>query len=182
MPERLTLFMLFVLFLTGCDGQRGARSFTYKLHNPQDSDQYSTLHSMPDGALLMVSKRFNEPKQIWNLLRITDWDTSEPREGKLDVDVGPNKELSGELSWESQGDGYDRNDQLLMDPGGNYLVVRLSPDAFAWNVNLDESKKPRAVLNIIDFSTGSSFSAASRSPILCWLEAIWVPVPREPLW
>jgi hypothetical protein len=150
MPERLTLFMLFVLFLTGCDGQRGASSFTYKLHNPQNSDQYSTLHSMPDGALLMVSKRFNEPKQIWNLLRITDWDTPEPREDKLDVDVGPNKELFGELSWESQGDGYDRNDQLLMDPGGNYLVVRLSPDAFAWNVNLDESAKPRAVLNIID--------------------------------
>jgi hypothetical protein len=150
MPERLTLFMLFVLFLTGCDGQRGATSFTYKLHNPQNSDQYSTLHSIPDGALLMVSKRFNEPKQIWNLLRITDWDTSEPREDKLDVDVGPNKELFGELSWESQGDGYDRNDQLLMDPGGNYLVVRLSPDAFAWNVNLDESAKPRAVLNIID--------------------------------
>jgi len=149
MPKRLTLFMLFVLFLTGCDWHWGARSFTYKLHNPQNDGQYSTLHTMPEGALLMVSKRFNQPQQIWNLLRITDWDTSEPREDKLDVDVGPNKENYGELNWENQGDGYDRNDQLLMDPGGNYLVVRLSPDAFAWNVNLDENAKPRAVLNII---------------------------------
>ncbi len=147
MTERLTLFMLFVLFLSGCGSQR---SFTYKLHNPQNDGQYSTLHTMPDGALLMVSKRFNEPQQIWNLLRITDWDTSEPREDKLDVDVGPNEENFGSLNGLNQGDGYDRNDQLLMDPGGNYLVVRLSPDAFAWNVNLDESAKPRAVLNIID--------------------------------
>jgi hypothetical protein len=139
--------MLFVLFLTGCDSQR---SFTYKLHNPQNDGQYSTLHTMPDGALLMVSKRFDQPKQTWNLLRITDWDTSQPREDKLDVDVGPNEELYGYLSWENQGDGYDRNDQLLMDPQGNYLVVRLSPDAFAWNVNPDKHPKPRAVLNIID--------------------------------
>jgi hypothetical protein len=146
MPERLTLFMLFVLFLTGCDVQWGARSFTYKLHNPQNDGQYSTLHLMPDGGLLMVSKRFNEPKQIWNLLRITDWDTSQPREEKLDVDVGPNEELYGG----NQGDGYDRNDQLLMDPGGNYLVVRLSPDAFAWNGDPDKYPKPRVVLNIID--------------------------------
>ena len=64
--------------------------------------------------------------------------------------MGPNEELFGEVGWRSQGDGYDRNDQLLMDPGGNYLVVRLSLDAFAWNVNIDESAKPRAVLNIID--------------------------------
>ena len=147
MPERLTLFMLFVLFLTGC---HGARSFTYKLHNPQNDSQYSTLHTMPDGALLMVSKQFNEPQQIWNLLRIMDWDTSDPREDKLDVDVGPNEELYGSLSGLNQGDGYDRNDQLLMDPEGNYLVVRLSPDAFAWNVNPDKYPKPRAVLNIID--------------------------------
>jgi hypothetical protein len=150
MPKRLTLLMLFVLCPTGCGGQRDARSFTYKLHNPQNHNQYSTLHSMPDGALLMVSKRFEQPQQIWNLLRIADWDTSHPREDKLDVDVGPNKELFAELSWQSQGDGYDRNDQLLMDPGGNYLVVRLSPDAFAWNLSPDESAKPQAVLNIID--------------------------------
>ena len=126
MPKRLTVFMLFVLFVTGCHGQRDARSFTYKLHNPQNDGQYSTLHSMPDGALLMVSKQFDQPMQIWNLLRITDWDTSQPREDKLDVDVGPNEELYGGLNG---GPGYDRNDQLLMDPGGNYLVVRLSQDA-----------------------------------------------------
>ena len=149
MSERLTLFMLFVLFLTGCEGQV-ARSFTYKLHHPQNDGQYSTLHWMPDGGLLMVSKRFDEPQQIWNLLRITGWDTAQPREDKLDVNVGPNEELYGNLSGENQGDGYDRNDQLLMDPGGNYLVVRLSPNAFAWNVNLNESRKPQAVLNIID--------------------------------
>ena len=54
--------------MTGC---HGARSITYKLHNPQNSDQYSTLHSMPDGALLMVSKRLKQPQQMWNLVRIT---------------------------------------------------------------------------------------------------------------
>src|ERR1700686_774908 len=135
MPERLTLFMLFLLFLTGCDGQR---SFTYKLHNPQNDGQYSTLHRIPDGALLMVSKRLAQPQQIWNLVRIAAWDTSQPHEDKLDVDVGPNKEDFGEINWTSQGDGFDLNDQLLMDPGGNYLVVRLSPDAFAWNVNPDK--------------------------------------------
>jgi hypothetical protein len=37
-----------------------------------------------------------------------------------------------------------------MDPGGNYLVVRLSPDAYGWNVDPYSSPKPRAVLNIID--------------------------------
>src|SRR5579863_4564900 len=150
MSKRLTLFMLFLLFLTPCDGQRDTRSFTYKLHNPQNDGQYSTLHRMPDAALLMVSKRFNQPKQIWNLVRIADWDTSQPREEKLDVDVGPNKEAFGEINWTSQGDGFDLNDQLLMDPGGNYLVVRLSPDAYGWNVDPYSSPKPRAVLNIID--------------------------------
>lgn len=149
-PGRLTVFLLFVLFLTGCHGQGGARSFTYKLHNPQHDGQYSTLHVMPDGALLMVSKRLSQPQQTWNLLRIRDWDTSEPREDKLDVDVGPNEENFGAVSGWNQGDGYDRNDQLLMDPGGNYLVVRLSPDAFGWNVDPDKYPKPRAVLNIID--------------------------------
>ena len=126
--------MLFVLFLTGCDGQRDARSFTYKLHNPQNDDQYSTLHSMPDGALLVVSKRVEQPKQIWNLLRIAAWDGSQPREDKLDVDVRPNNELLGCVYQE---DLYDRSDQLLMDPGGNYLVVRLTQDADSWNVNPD---------------------------------------------
>jgi hypothetical protein len=147
MPGRLTVFILLVLFATGCDGHSGARSFTYKLHNPQNDGQYSTLHSMPDGALLMVSRRFEQPKQIWNLRRITDWDTSQPHEDKLDVDVGPNEEEYGELHG---GAGYDRNDQLLMDPGGNYLVVRLSSDAFAGNVEPDRYPKLRAVLNIID--------------------------------
>ncbi len=147
MPGRLTLFMLFVLSLAECDGQR---SFTYQLHNPQNDGQYSTLHRMPDGALLMVSKRLAQPQQIWNLVRIAAWDTSQPHEDKLDVDVGPNKEPFANNDWTSQGDGYDLNDQFLMDPGGNYLMVRLSPDAFAWNVNPDKYPKPRAVLNIID--------------------------------
>ena len=145
MSGRLTVFILFVLFLTGCDGQR---SFTYKLHNPQNDGQYSTLHSMPDGALLMASQRFAKPKQIWNLLRITNWDTSQPREDKLDVDVGPNEEEYGQLNG---GARYDRSDQLLMDPGGNYLVVRLSQDADSWDLSSGESAKPpRSVLNIID--------------------------------
>jgi len=148
MLGRLTLFMLCLFSLTGCDGQQP--SFTYKLDNPQNDDQYSTLHLMPDGALLMVSKRFKQPKHIWNLLRITDWDTSQTRETKLDVDVGLNEEDFAYLSWVRQGDGYDRNDQLLMDPGGNYLVVRLSPDAFDWNVQPDKYPTPRAVLNIIN--------------------------------
>lgn len=140
--------MLFVLFLTGCDGHWGARSFTYKLHNPQHDGQYSTLHTMPEGALLMVSERFEQPKPIWNLLRITDWDTSQPREDKLDVDVGPNEEEYGHLK---RGARYDRNDQLLMDPGGNYLVVRLSQDADSWDLNSGQSAKPPwSVLNIID--------------------------------
>jgi len=55
MLERLTLFMLCVISWTGCQGQRDAGSFTYKLHKPQNDNQYSTLHTMPDGALLMVS-------------------------------------------------------------------------------------------------------------------------------
>jgi hypothetical protein len=147
MPERLTLFMLFVLFLAGCEGH-GAKSFTYKLHNPQNDGQYSTLHLMPDGGLLMVSERFEQPKQIWNLLRVTDWDTSQPREDKLDVDVGPNEEEYGQHNGNP---GYDRNDQLLMDPGGNYLVVRLSQHAESWDLKSGESAKPpRSVLNIID--------------------------------
>jgi len=150
MLGRLALFLLFVFFLTGCQGPRNGRYFTYKLHNPQNDDQYSTLHTMPDGALLIVSKRLKQPKQIWNLVRIAAWDTSQPHEDKLDVDVGPNEELFGAINWTSQGDGYDRNDQLLMDPGGNYLVVPLSQDAFSWNVNPDKHAKPRAVLNIIE--------------------------------
>jgi hypothetical protein len=147
MVERLTLFMVFALCLTGCNGQR---SFTNKLHKPQDDGQYSTLHSMPDGALLTVTKRFNQAKQIWNLLRIVAWDTSQPREDKLDVDVGPNNELFGSPL---ETDRYDRNDQLFMDPGGNYLVVRLSQDAVdaaSWDLPPYESATPRTVLNIID--------------------------------
>jgi hypothetical protein len=146
--ERLTLFILFVFSLTGCHGQRYARAFTDKLHKTQNNHQWSTLHTMPDGALLTVSKRFEQPKQFWNLLRIAAWDTSQPREDKLDVDVGPNDES---LGWSLQADRYDRNDQLLMDPGGNYLVVRLSQDADTWDSYSEESTKPpRTVLNIID--------------------------------
>jgi len=151
MLERLTLFMLCVFSLTGCDAPRNGRSFTYRLHNPQNHDRVSTLHTMPDGALLMVSKRDKQPKQIWNLLRIAAWDTAQPGEDKLDVDVGPNDELVGWGAGEFQQDRFDRNDQLLMDPGGNYLVVRLSQDADLWKYPVDEpAKQPRTVLNIID--------------------------------
>ena len=137
--------MLLVLFLTAQG--HGARSFTYKLHHSRMTvghfiPAWDAPWRLADGSF----KQFNEPQQIWNLLRITDWDTSQPREDKLDVEVGPNKELYGG----NQGDGYDRNDQLLMDPGGNYLVVRLSPDAYRWNADPYSSPKPRAVLNIID--------------------------------
>jgi hypothetical protein len=103
---------------------------------------------MPDGALLVVSKRVEQPKQVWKLLRITAWDTSQSRENELDVDVGPNDEL---LGWAHQEDRYDRNDQLLMDHGGNFLVVRLSKDADTWNENPNQAvKPPQSVLNIID--------------------------------
>lgn len=151
MVKHLTLFMLLAFCLTGCGGQQDGRSFTYQLRNPQNNGQFSTLHTMPDGALLMVSKRDEQPRQIWNLLRIADWDDSQPREDKLDVDVGPNDELVGWGAGTFQQDRYDRNDQLLMDPGGNYLVVRLSPDADLWKYHTDESARlPRTVLNIID--------------------------------
>jgi hypothetical protein len=147
LSRSLTLFLLFVFSLTGCDGQRDARSFTYRLRNRQKNDRSSTLHTMPDGGLLVLSKRFEQPKEIWNLVSIAAWDTSEPREDKLDVDVGPNNEV---LGWSLQADRYDRNDQLLMDPGGNYLVVRLSPDADTWDTAFDQPATPRTVLNIID--------------------------------
>lgn len=145
--EKLTLFMVLAFSLAGCGAQRYARSFTYKLHKTPDDDQYSTLHTMPDGALLTVTKRFNQPKQIWNLLRIQAWDTSQPREDRLDIDVGPNNELFGSPL---ETDRYDRNDQLFMDPGGNDLVVRLSQDAADWDLPPYNSSPPRAVLNIID--------------------------------
>ena len=148
MPGRVKIAILSALLLAGCDGHWGARSFAYKLHSPQNDGQYSSLHSMPDGSLLMLSKQFAQPKQVWNLLRITDWDTAHPREDRLAVDVGANDDGYGQLNG---GARYDRNDQLLMDPGGNYLVVRLSPDLGSGDLNSDASAKPqRNVLNIID--------------------------------
>jgi hypothetical protein len=102
---------------------------------------------MPDGGLLMLSKPDTQPKQIWTLLRITGWDTSKPLEDKLDVDVGANDELRGGTFQE---DKYDHSTQLLMDPGGNYLVVRLSQDAGSWELDPESAKPPRSVLNIID--------------------------------
>jgi len=96
----------------------------------------------------MLSKQDEQPKQVWSLLRITGWDTPNPREDKLDVNVGANEEYYAQLNG---GARYDRNDQLLMDPGGNYLVVRLSPDEESWDLNSNEPAKPaRSVLNIID--------------------------------
>lgn len=144
------LAVLFVLSLTGCNGQRDATAFTYRLHKPKNHDQWSTLHNMPDGALLALTKESEQPKQVWHLLRIAAWDTAQPREDELDIDVGPNNEVIG---WADQNDRFDRNDQLLMDPGGNYLVVRLSQeqDTTLWKYNFDQSAKPpRTVLNIID--------------------------------
>ena len=91
---------------------------------------------MPDGALLVVTKQLEQPKQIWNLRRIAAWDTSRPREDALDVDVGPNDEL---LAWSLQEDRQDRNAQLMMDPGGNYLVVRYHKEG-----------AKQSVLNIVD--------------------------------
>jgi len=62
--------------------------------------------------------------------------------------VGPNDEL---LDWSLQEDRTDRNDQLLMDPGGKFLVVRLSQNADTWTLDRDKSaKRPQSVLNIID--------------------------------
>ncbi len=147
MLERLTLFMLLAFYLAGCHGQGDARSFTYRLNKPQNNQEYSTLHTMPDGALLVVTKRVEQPKQIWLLRRIAAWDTSHPREDELDVDVGPNDEP---LGWALQADRWDRNDQLLMDPAANYLVVRMSQNADTWNPSPSESPKPQSVLNIID--------------------------------
>ncbi|MGA7871118.1 MAG: hypothetical protein WCA22_09480 [Candidatus Binatus sp.] len=141
--------MVVAFFLAGCHGQGNARSFTYRLRKPQNEQGYSTLHTMRDGALLVATKRLEQPKQIWTLTRIEAWDTSQPREDELDIDVGPNDEL---LGWLSQKDRSDRNDQLLMDPGGNYLVVRLSQNADTWNFPgfPGQSAKPLSVLNIID--------------------------------
>ncbi|MGD1028793.1 hypothetical protein [Candidatus Binatus soli] len=148
MLERRTLFLVVAFFLTVCPGQGNARSFTYRLHKPQNNQEFSTLHSMPDGALLVVTKQREQPKQIWKLRRIADWATSQPREDELDVDVGPNDEP---IDSNFQGDRVDRNDQLLMDPAANYLVVRLSQNADKWNEALPgESAKPLSVLNIID--------------------------------
>ena len=84
--------MLVAFSLTGCHGQVGRQSFNYRLRKPENKQEYSTLHSMPDGALLVVTKRIEQPKQIWTLRRIAAWDTSQPREDELDIDVGPNDE------------------------------------------------------------------------------------------
>lgn len=148
MRKRWTLFVMFAIGLTSCDGQRDNKSFSYKLRTPQRGHEYSTLHSTPNGALIVVTKRDEQPQQIWHLRRIAAWDTYRPREDQLDVDVGPNNEL---LGWEQQEDRYDRNDQLLMDSAGNYLMVRLSQNADTWNQNPHQSPKPlQSVLNIID--------------------------------
>jgi hypothetical protein len=65
----------------------------------QNDGQYSTLHSMPDGAFLMVSQRFEQPKQIWNLLRITYLDTSRPREDKLDANSMGTLDMIGTITF-----------------------------------------------------------------------------------
>jgi hypothetical protein len=152
MLQRLTLLIVLAIGLTGCR----LKSFTYQLRKPQNDQEYSTLHSMPDGALLVLTKRMEQPKQIWKLRRIAGWDSSQPREDDLDVDVGPNDELWPPLD----NDLLDRTAQLLMDPGGNYLVVRFAPDTQSWNRNPDASARSlRSVLNIIDLH---SFKLLSR--------------------
>ena len=148
MIRRLTFFIMVAFSLTGCRGP--AKSFAYKFGKPESWSVASTLHTMPDGALLVVTKPAEHPNEVWKLRRIAAWDTSQPREDKLDVDVGPNNEL---LFGSFQEDRWDRNTQFLMDPGGNYLVVRLSQNADTWNQNpnVSESTKPlQSVLNIID--------------------------------
>lgn len=148
MFERLTLFMVVTVSLAGCHGQADAGSFTYRLHKPQNNDEFSTLHTMPDGALLVVTKRLEQPKQIWKLRRIADWETSDPREDELDIDVGPNDEA---LNWADQEDRWDRNAQLMMDPAGNYLVVRLSAEDADHPPIYEHPDMPlRSVLNVID--------------------------------
>jgi hypothetical protein len=146
-PRATTLFILVACFLTCCHGWGDAKSFSYRLRKPQNEGEYSTLHTMPDGRLLVLTKRLEQPKQIWTLRRIAAWNTPQPHEDELDVDVGPNDEG---LAWPLQPDRWNRNDQLLMDPGGNYLVVRFSQNPDGWKWNLGKSAQPQSVLNIID--------------------------------
>jgi hypothetical protein len=142
--KRIFWLMVIAFSLTSCGGE----AFSYKLRNPQNSGEFSTLHTMPDGDLLVLIKQIEQPKQTWKLRRIAGWDSSQPHEDALDVDVGPNDEI---LDWSLQRDRADRNDQLLMDRGGNYLVVRRTEGADEWNWNRNRSAKPpRSVLNIID--------------------------------
>ena len=98
MLKRLTLFMLVAFFFTGCQ-RGGARSFTYNLRKPQNQINSRPCIRCP---MLLAGgiQAAQQPKQIWNIRRIVAWDTSEPREDELDVDVGPNEEL---LQWVDQG-------------------------------------------------------------------------------
>ena len=59
-------FIAIAFALTDCSGQ----AFSYRLHNPQNAGDYSTLHTMPDGDLLVLTKRIEQPKQIWKLHRM----------------------------------------------------------------------------------------------------------------
>jgi hypothetical protein len=146
MLKHRSLFVLVVFFVSSC--QMHARAFTYNLRRPQQGWTFSTLHTMPDGDLLVLTKRFEQPKQIWTLRRIAAWDRSQPREEEMDVNVGPNDEP---LDWALQADRWNRNDQLLMDPHGNYLVVRLSQNADMWKYDgKSANPPPQSVLNIID--------------------------------
>jgi hypothetical protein len=53
MLQWLTLSMVVAIGLTGCR----PKSFICQLRKPQNDQEYSTLHSMPDGALLVLTKR-----------------------------------------------------------------------------------------------------------------------------
>jgi hypothetical protein len=73
--KRKFWLMVVAFSLMGCGGE----AFTFRLRNQQNSSEYSTLHTMPDGDLLVVAKRIEQPKQIWKLRRIAGWDGSQPR-------------------------------------------------------------------------------------------------------
>jgi len=150
MRQRLTLLMVVAFVLSGCPGYGNTQSFTYALRKPQNERGYSTLHTMPDGALLVLIKPIEQPKQIWQLRRIVGWGTAQPREDELAIDVGPNDELWPPFESEEM----DHTPQLLMDPGRNYLVVRFAPDTKSWNRHPEASAQSlRSVLNIIDLHT-----------------------------
>ena len=137
------------VLLDGLQRERGTRrSFIYRLRKRQNKQEYSTLHSMPDGALLVVTKRVYSPSKS-GLCGASRPGT--PRNRVRTSWILTWGQMMNHSDRAIQKDRWDRNDQLLMDSAGNYLVVRLSQNADTWNQNPGESAKPPlSVLNIID--------------------------------